>query len=80
MAMFPVDTLDLQSLSPLGRGAVIEEFLFPETIILLLQDELRISVPEILQILRKKNVTVSNDVGRGLEIKVRLCNVCLFTV
>jgi hypothetical protein len=77
MAMFPDDTLDLQSLTPLGRDAVIEEFLFPETVILLLQDELRISVPEILQILQKKNV--SNDIGCGLG-KVRLCNACLYTI
>ena len=54
--MFPEDSLDLQSLTPLSQKAIIEEFFFPEIIILLLQEELRISVPEILQILQKKNV------------------------
>ena len=64
--MFPETSLDLELLTPLSRNVVIEEFLFPETVILLLQEELRISIPDILQILRKRNV---DNVGR--EIKVR---------
>ena len=56
MAMFPEGSLDLELLTPLSRNVVIEEFLFPETVILLLQEELRISIPDILQILQKRNV------------------------
>ena len=67
MAMFPEDSLDLESLTPLSQNLVIEEFLFPETIILLLQEELRISIPDILQILQERNV---GDVG--CRIKVQL--------
>lgn len=72
MAIFPENSLDLQLLTPLSRKAVIEEFLFPETVILLLQDELRISTPEILQILREKNV---GDMGFGSKVWLH----CLYT-
>jgi len=67
MAMFPEDSLDLESLTPLSRNVVIEEFLFPETVILLLQEELKISIPDILQILRERNV---GDVGCGIKVQL----------
>jgi hypothetical protein len=67
MAMFPEDSLDLESLAPLSRNVVIEEFLFPETVILLLQEELKISIPDILQILRERNV---GDVGCGIKVQL----------
>jgi len=73
LAMFPDGSLDLESMTPLSRTAVIEEFLFPETVVLLLQEELRVSYSEILQILWKKNL---GNTGRGSKVQPHL----LYTV
>jgi hypothetical protein len=63
--MFPANSLNMPLLAPLSWGATIKEFLFPETVLLLLQEDLRISVPDILQVLREKN---SSDVGCGSKV------------
>ncbi|PPQ79907.1 hypothetical protein CVT26_004185 [Gymnopilus dilepis] len=54
--MFPSGSFDMGMLMPLTWDAVIQEFLFPEAVLLLIQDDLRISMPQALEILRKKRV------------------------
>ena len=54
--MFLVDSIALEAVAPLSWDAVVTELLFPETIVLLLQDKLRIDVSGVLCFLRKKNV------------------------
>jgi hypothetical protein len=50
--LFPEDALDFGVLSPLTWDAVIREFLLPETVLLLLQEDLGMSKSDILKMLR----------------------------
>ena len=54
--MFPADSTDLEAVVPLSWDAVVTELLFPETVVLLLQDELRIDISSVLQVLRERNI------------------------
>lgn len=38
--MFPAESTDLDAVAPLSWNAIVTEVLFPETVVLLLQDEL----------------------------------------
>jgi len=60
--MFPADSTDLDAVAPLSWDAVVTELLFPETVVLLLQDELRIDISSVLRVLREKN-TSNMDYG-----------------
>jgi len=61
--MFPVDSIALEAVAPLSWDAVVTELLFPETVVLLLQDKLRIDVSGVLCFLREKNIG-NRDCGR----------------
>ncbi|KAH9476367.1 hypothetical protein JR316_0011942 [Psilocybe cubensis] len=55
--MFPEDSedIDMSILQPLTYDSVIEEVLFPETVTLLIQEDLRISMLEVMQLLQDKH-------------------------
>lgn len=66
--MFPQDSLDMELLAPLSRYVVVTEFLIPETVVLLVQEELRISADEVLQVVRNQYISQSNTVCLPLSL------------
>ena len=63
--MFPADSTDLEAVAPLSWDAVVTELLFPETVVLLLQDELWIDISSMLQVLKEKNIS---NMGCGSKV------------
>lgn len=70
--MFPKDSFDMGILEPLTRYVVMTEFLIPETVVLLVQDELRIPADEVLQVLRDQYIYQSNTVRGFAENGVNM--------
>lgn len=61
--LFPDQSFDLALFAPLSWGAVIHDFLIPETALLLIQDDLHISQSASIRTLRQSRVfgTIMNS-------------------
>ena len=59
-AMFPESTFNAPQFVPLSWQAVIYEFLLPETLLILMQADLRLSLPKCLHVLRVSCTSANN--------------------